>query len=41
MKQRLFHARLTRMLISTRSFTQFDFEIIKRPLDYELDFLAD
>ena len=38
MKQRLFYARLTRMLISSRSFTQFDFEIIKRPveIDFEL-----
>lgn len=36
MKQRLFYAKLTRMLISTRSFTQFDFEIIKRPI--EIDF---
>ena len=36
MKQRLFYAKLTRMLISTRSFTQFDFEVIKRPI--EIDF---
>lgn len=36
MKQRLFYAKLTRMLISTRSFTQFDFEIIKRPVEFEL-----
>jgi len=37
MKQRLFYAKLTRMLISTRSFTQFDFEIIKRPIEIEFD----
>lgn len=36
MKQRLFYAKLTRMLLSTRSFTQFDFEIIKRPVEFEL-----
>jgi hypothetical protein len=35
LKQRLFYAKLTRMLLSTRSFTQFDFEIIKRPVDNE------
>lgn len=35
MKQRLFYVKLTRMLISTRSFTQFDFEIIKRPVEIE------
>jgi hypothetical protein len=37
MKQRLFYAKLTRMLISTRSFTQFDFEIIKRPVELGFD----
>lgn len=31
MKQRLFHVRLTRVRLSTRSFTQFDFEIVKAP----------
>ncbi len=37
MKQRLFYAKLKRMLISTRSFTQFDFEIVKRPIEIEFD----
>ncbi len=34
MKQKIFYAKLTRMLISTRSFTQFDFEVIQRPIDF-------
>ncbi|VAW98136.1 hypothetical protein MNBD_GAMMA21-2599 [hydrothermal vent metagenome] len=33
MKQKIFYAKLTRMLISTRSFTQFDFEVIPRPIE--------
>lgn len=37
MKQKLFYARLTRMLLSTRSFTQFEFDIIKRPAEFEFD----
>ena len=32
LEQRLFHVRLTRVMLSTRSFTQFDFEIVKRPI---------
>jgi len=36
MGQRLFHIRLTRMMLSTRSFTQFDFEIVQRPLNYSI-----
>ncbi len=36
MRQRIFHIRLTRMMISTRSFTQFDFEVIERPMDHLL-----
>lgn len=36
MRQRMFHIRLTRMMLSTRSFTQFDFEVIERPLEYSL-----
>ena len=35
MKNKLFYARLKRVILSTRSFTQFDFEIIKRPVDYD------
>lgn len=31
MKERLFHVRLTRVQLSTRSFAQFDFEIVKPP----------
>ncbi len=34
MKQKIFYAKLTRMLISTRSFTQFDFEVIQRPIEF-------
>ena len=36
MKQRLMHARLTRVLRCTRAFTQFDFEIVPQPLDFIL-----
>ena len=36
LRQRIFYARLTRMVLSTRSFTQFDFEVIKRPMEFEL-----
>ena len=36
MKQRLHHVRLTRVLLSTRSFTQFDFEVTNKPLDFIL-----
>ena len=38
MRQRMFHIQLTRMMLSTRSFTQFDFNIIERhnQLDYIL-----
>jgi hypothetical protein len=31
MKQRLFHVRLKRLIMSTRSFSQFDFEVIQKP----------
>jgi len=34
MKQRLFHVRLTRVLLSTRSFTQFEFENTSKPADF-------
>lgn len=34
MKQRLFHVRLTRVLLSTRSFTQFEFNVTEKPLDF-------
>ncbi len=34
MKQRLFHVRLSRVLLSTRSFTQFEFENTSRPVDF-------
>jgi hypothetical protein len=34
LKDKLFYVRLKRVLLSTRSFTQFDFETIQRPLDY-------
>ena len=33
MADKLFYARLTRMITSTRSFTQFDFEIVNRPTE--------
>ncbi len=33
-KNKIFYAKLTRMLLSTRSFTQFDFEIVQRPMDF-------
>lgn len=36
MKNKLFYARLKRVMLSTRSFTQFDFEIIRRPVEYHL-----
>ncbi len=36
MNNKLIHVRLTRMLLSTRSFTQFDFDVIEQPLDYVL-----
>lgn len=36
LKDKLFYARLTRVILSTRSFTQFDFEIVKRPVEYLL-----
>lgn len=36
MGEKLIHVRLTRMLRSTRSFTQFDFDIIEQPLHYIL-----
>jgi hypothetical protein len=36
MGQRLFHIRLTRVMLSTRSFTQFNFEIIQRPITVRL-----
>lgn len=34
MKQRLNHVRLTRVLLSTRSFTQFEFEVTQKPVDF-------
>jgi len=34
MKQRLSHVRLTRVLLSTRSFTQFEFEVTNKPVDF-------
>lgn len=34
LKQRLSHVRLTRVLISTSSFCQFEFEIVERPDDF-------
>jgi hypothetical protein len=37
MKRRLFYAKLTRMMLSTRSFTQFEFDIIKRPGKFDFD----
>ncbi len=37
MKERLFHVRLTRLRLSTRSFTQFDFEIVSTP--HNINFL--
>lgn len=36
MKDKLFYARLIRVVLSTRSFTQFDFDIVKRPIEYLL-----
>lgn len=36
MKQRLLHARLTRVMRCTRAFTQFDFEVVPRPMDFIL-----
>jgi len=36
MKQKIFYAKLSRMLISTRCFTQFNFEIIPRPIEFIL-----
>lgn len=36
MKQRLFHVRLTRMLLSTRAFSQFEFEVVNKPMDFYL-----
>jgi hypothetical protein len=36
MGQRLFHIRLTRVMLSTRSFTQFNFEIVQRPVSIRL-----
>jgi len=34
MKQRLTHVRLTRVLLSTRSFTQFEFVVTNKPIDF-------
>lgn len=34
MKQRLFQVRLTRVLLSTRSFTQFEFDVINKPVEF-------
>lgn len=34
LKDKLFYVRLKRVLISTRSFTQFEFDTIRRPLDH-------
>jgi len=34
MKQRLNHVRLTRVLLSTRCFTQFEFEVTQKPVDF-------
>jgi hypothetical protein len=34
LKQRLTHVRLTRVLLSTRSFTQFEFDVTKKPIDF-------
>jgi hypothetical protein len=34
LKQRVSHVRLTRVLLSTRSFTQFEFEVTEKPLDF-------
>ncbi|MBI1424707.1 MAG: hypothetical protein GC149_14775 [Gammaproteobacteria bacterium] len=34
LKQRLTHVRLTRVLLSTRSFTQFEFEVTRKPVDF-------
>ena len=31
MKQRMFYVRLTNMLLATRDFAQFEFEIMERP----------
>lgn len=36
LKKQAFYARLTRMVRSTRSFTQFDFEVIRRPISFAL-----
>lgn len=36
MAERLFHVRLTRLRLSTRSFTQFDFEIVNTPRNISL-----
>lgn len=36
LKQRVSHVRLTRVLLSTRSFTQFEFEITPTPIDFIL-----
>jgi hypothetical protein len=36
MKQRLTHVRLTRVLLSTRAFTQFEFDVIPKPIDFIL-----
>ena len=34
LKQRLNHVRLTRVLLSTRSFTQFEFDVTERPANF-------
>ena len=34
LKQRVSHVRLTRVLLSTRAFTQFEFEVTEKPLDF-------
>ena len=36
MKQKIFYAKLNRMLISTRCFTQFNFEVVQRPVEFLL-----
>lgn len=36
LKQRLSHVRLTRVMLSTSSFTQFEFDVVERPADFIL-----
>lgn len=39
MKQKIFHAKLDRVILSTRSFTQFNFRVIQRPIEFDLSLM--